>query len=402
MLALRKALPSTGNGVCSSTAEAVGHRVLVLSVSAGSGHVRAAEALCAHAKTVTPDLHLRHRDVMHLVPSAFRKIYTDWYIKLASNFPDVWGWLYRVTDREPTDGFIGKLRRALQRVCTKRLLTEIADFAPTAIICTHFLPADLLSEAIEGKNLKCSVWVLVTDFDVHQLWIHPTVDGYFVANEELAYRLQAAGIPQSKILVTGIPVMPDFGIPPERNAGLQRLGLDPTRRTVLMMGGGAGMGLSAALIGTLLQSNPTLQFIVIAGKNQSLFESLDSLSSFAAGRLIPIGFTDKVAELMACADLVVTKPGGLSTSECLVTGRPMLLINPIPGQEERNATYLLQEGAAFRADDEATLVYRLRTLVGDEDRLAAMQRQCLQLARPAAAHDILQQVALAIRQRGSR
>jgi processive 1,2-diacylglycerol beta-glucosyltransferase len=130
----------------------------------------------------------------------------------------------------------------------------------------------------------------------------------------------------------------------------------------------------------------------MTGKNQSLFDELSSLACFCQGRLVPVSFTEQVPELMACADLVITKPGGLSTSECLAMGLPMLLINPIPGQEERNAALLLQEGVAQRADDEATLIYRLRRLLSDAKVLSAMRSKTSLLAQPHAAHQILQHV----------
>ena len=366
--------------------------ILVLSVSAGSGHVRAAEALCAHALQDFHDLKLRHRDMMQLVPYWFRKIYTDWYLKLASGLPEAWGWLYRKTDREPGNSLSGRLRRLIQRLCAQTLFAEIDHFSPDAIICTHFLPAELLADARNRNALSCPVWIVVTDFDLHQMWVHQGITGYFVANEELAFRLQAAGIPESRIVVTGIPVMPGFTRPLTREQCSASLALDPHRTTLLMMGGGAGMGMSAKLVNTILDIDPLLQLIVMTGRNQALFDELATLSCFCDRRLVPVGFTDKVPELIRCADLVITKPGGLSTSECLVMGLPMLLVNPIPGQEERNAALLLQEGVAQRADDEATLLYRLRRLLTNKAMLTDMQAKTPLLAQPYASHLLLQRV----------
>mgnify|MGYP003353051332 FL=1 len=141
------------NAVCSTdspiavTIPSIGKNILVISVSAGSGHIRAAEALCAHAQDEFSELTLRHRDLMRLVPAWFRKVYTDLYLKLASGLPEAWGWLYRKTDREPTNSLSGRLRRLIQHFCGQTLLTEIEEYAPDAIICTHFLPAELLADA---------------------------------------------------------------------------------------------------------------------------------------------------------------------------------------------------------------------------------------------------------------
>ena len=367
-------------------------RVLVVSVSAGNGHVRAADALCAHALRDFSDLSLRHRDMMRLVPSWFKKIYTDFYLKLASGLPEAWGWLYRKTDQQPTNRWVDGLRRLVQRLCAQALFAEIDHYAPDAIICTHFLPAELLAGALRRGQLNIPVWVVVTDFDVHQMWVHHNVTGYFVANEELSYRLQTAGIPEPKIMVTGIPVMPEFTQSLQQDQCRVKWALDPNRVTVLMMGGGAGIGMSSTLIQSLLNIDASLQLIILTGKNQRLFEELNSLACFCGGRLLPVPFTEQVAELMTCADLVITKPGGLSTSECLVMGLPMLLIHPVPGQEERNAALLLQEGVAQRADDKATLLYRLRRLLSDTHLLSTMRSRTQSLARPHAARLILQHV----------
>lgn len=368
-------------------------RILVLSVSAGSGHVRAAEALVAHARADYPTLSVRHHDVMQLVPTWFRKVYSELYMKLASGLPEVWGWLYRKTDRETPTALTARARRLLQRLCTQRLLDEVERYAPDAIVCTHFLPAEILGAAFSEKRITCPVWVQVTDFDLHQMWVHDGIRGYFVGNEELAYRLYAQGLPPSQVTISGIPVMPGFVAPPGRRESALRYGLDPSRVTVLMMSGGAGAGMHQDLVRSLLAQHPDIQVIVLTGRNELLQRSLQDIEAFYPTRLRAIAFSDDVHSLMACADLAITKPGGLSTSECLVMGLPMLLVNPIPGQEERNAAWLLQEGAALRADDPATLQFRLQKLLADREKLTRMRECALALAKPRAAHELLRRIA---------
>jgi processive 1,2-diacylglycerol beta-glucosyltransferase len=368
-------------------------RMLVLSVSAGNGHVRAADALVAHARADYPKLSVRHHDVMQMVPGWFRRVYSDLYMKLASGLPEAWGWLYRKTDREAPRSISARARRLLQRLCTQRLMAEVEGFAPDVIVCTHFLPAEILGAAFKEKRITCPVWVQVTDFDLHQMWIHEGISGYFVANDELAYRLYAQGVPAARVVVSGIPIMPGFVAPPDRKAAAERTGLDPSRMTVLMMSGGAGAGLQQELVKSLLAEHSELQVIVLTGRNEVLRSTLQDIEVFYPTRLRAIGFTDDVHRLMACADLAITKPGGLSTSECLTMGLPMLLVNPIPGQEERNAAWLIQEGAAVRADDPATLQFRLNKLLADRDKLSRMRACALALAKPQAAHHVLQRFA---------
>lgn len=368
------------------------HTILILSVSAGNGHVRAAQAIKAHAEKCHAAIKVKHIDVMQSMPATFRKIYTDWYLNLASRFPEVWGWLYRKTDRDRSDNWLDSARRLLERQCARSLLSEIKRFAPDAIICTHFLPAELLATAKKRGDITCDIWVQVTDFDLHHMWVHQGLSGYFVANEELAYRLRCHGIPEDRILVSGIPVMPGFRSAPDRRVSAHRFGLDTNRFTILMMGGGAGVGDMPSIAKQILALHQNCQLIVLAGKNLELYQELQSLSAFYPERLYPLGFTQEVDALMACSDLAITKPGGLSVSECLVMGLPMVLVNPIPGQEERNAAILLQEGVAIRADDVASLVYRIQNLLADTEKFTLMKTRAKALAKPEAAKVVLNHV----------
>src|SRR5687767_10385553 len=209
--------------------------ILVLSVSAGAGHVRAAEAICSAARTAHPAVRATHLDLLTLVPRDFRKLYGESYIKLVERLPQLWSYLYAKSDRSSRDTLTGKLKRATEKLNTRKLNEEIAKLAPDAILCTHFLPAELLSrQRSKGKRLP-PLWVQVTDFDVHALWIHPHVDRYCVASEEVAFRLADRGVPAGRISVTGIPVMPQFSSALDRSACAAEIGIDPTIFTVLMM-----------------------------------------------------------------------------------------------------------------------------------------------------------------------
>ncbi len=363
-------------------------KILLLSVSAGAGHVRAAEALRRYAEEHDGVTAL-HLDVMDYVPASFRKIYADFYIQLVNKHPQLWGWLYQASSEARPNSPLQKLRRAMERLNTRALHRAIEEFGPDAIICTHFLPAEMLMHEIRRNRLDTPVWVQVTDFDLHRMWVIPHMTGYFAANDEIAFRMQASGIPEASIHATGIPIMPAFAAPPEREACAAELGVDPQRPAFLLMGGGAGVGKLEQVAERLLELPGNFQLIVLAGKNAAALATLQSLAERHAGRLFPQGFTDKVERLMACADLVITKPGGLTTSECLAMGRPMIVNAPIPGQEERNADFLLEQGAAMKAIDEIALAYRIRQLVATPERLQSMAQRARALGRPHAAREVL-------------
>ncbi|MDC8758803.1 MGDG synthase family glycosyltransferase [Janthinobacterium fluminis] len=364
-------------------------KILLLSVSAGAGHMRAAEAIRAHAGADVLAIHL---DVMNFVTAGFRKLYTDFYIALVNKAPTLWGYLYQASNDAPPDSSMQRLRRGVERLNTRALLKEITAFKPDAIVCTHFLPAEILSRSLRKQELHCPVWVQVTDFDLHRMWVHEHMSGYFAANEEVAFRMRACGIGAGQIHVTGIPIMPAFGQAHERAACARAFGLDPQRTTILLMGGGAGLGSLEMIAARLLALDGTFQLVVLAGKNAQALAALQALAARHPGRLLAQGFTDQVERLMACADLVVTKPGGLTTSECLAMGLPMIVNSPIPGQEERNADFLLEQGVALKAFDAVTLEYRIRHLLDQPAKLADMAAKARALGRPGAARQVLQRV----------
>ena len=361
----------------------------MLSVSAGAGHVRAADAVVKAASTAKPPLIATHLDLLTLVPKDFRKLYGEQYIRLVEKLPQLWSYLYSKTDRPSRDSLVGQLKRAAEKLNTRKLNAEIERLAPDVILCTHFLPAELLSrQKSKGRSLP-PLWVQVTDFDVHALWVHSHVDRYCVANEEVAFRLADRGVPRERITVTGIPVMPQFSAPLDRAICAGELGLKPETFTVLMMAGGAGVGGLDTLAERVLRLPDPPQLVALAGRNAELLQRLKALARQHPGKLFPLGFTTTVERVMTAADLVVTKPGGLSVSECLAKQRPMLLVSPIPGQEERNADYLLESGAAIKAVDGATLVFKLANLMAEPARLAAMSAAAARIGRPGAAADVV-------------
>jgi processive 1,2-diacylglycerol beta-glucosyltransferase len=370
-------------------------KILLLSVSAGAGHVRAAEALHRCAQAQFPEVETLHVDAMQYVTPTFRKIYTDWYIRLVNTSPLAWRMLYERSARADPAAIAQKLRRLTERLQSAALLKAVRDFAPDAVICTHFLPAELLMHQIRRRRFDAPVWVQVTDFDLHRMWVMPHMRGYFAANAEIAARMHEAIAPPTQIHVTGIPIMPGFAgqaDASDADQAARSFGLDPRRRIVALMGGGAGVGGLDEVAHALLEIDADFQLVVLAGKNELALAALQTLARRYPGRLFPLGFTDQVHRLMACASFVITKPGGLTTSECLAMGQPMILSSPIPGQEERNADYLLEEGAALKAVDTSALVWRARQLLGDAHKLATMRRNAAALGRPHAARDALRLV----------
>jgi processive 1,2-diacylglycerol beta-glucosyltransferase len=377
-------------------------KVLVLSVSAGAGHVRAAQALCAQAQASHPNWQMTHIDVMDLVPRTFRHLYAESYIKLVEKAPLLWAYLYQRSDKRTRASKTDRIRRGIEKLNTRKFDGEIERLAPDAIICTHFLPAELLSRRIRKHRPTPPVWVQVTDFDVHGLWLHEHMQGYFVANDEVAARLASKGIVREQIQVTGIPIMPVFSQAPPRDIAAKELELDPHKTTVLMMSGGAGVGGIEVLAEQLASMPQELQIIALAGRNEALLKDLKAIAKKHPNRLLPMGFTRTIERVMAAADFAITKPGGLTSSECLAMNLPMIVISPIPGQEERNADFLLESGAALKAVDGASLQFKVERLLDHPDELVAMRERMRFVARPQAAASVLAIVQRHLASRQSR
>src|SRR3954463_5883698 len=216
--------------------------LVILSVSAGAGHVRAAEAIRARAAEAYPDVQATHIDLMEWVPPVFRKVYAESFLRVVEKYPEIWGYLYGRSDLPPREySKTEALRKALERLNTVRFMKLLKDLAPDQVICTHFLPAQLLSRKIRKGVFNLPVWVTVTDFDVHRLWIHEHMAGYFAASDEVAYRMASKGVAPSNLHVTGIPIMPAFSAPSARTAPMDKaecarsLGLDPSRPVLALM-----------------------------------------------------------------------------------------------------------------------------------------------------------------------
>jgi processive 1,2-diacylglycerol beta-glucosyltransferase len=231
------------------------------------------------------------------------------------------------------------------------------------------------------------------------MWVHAGITGYFAANQEVAFRMRAHGIPADAIHVTGIPIMPAFAQTLSRTVCAQEFNLDPSRLTIILMGGGAGLGnldeLAARLLDRsihIMNTDSQFQLVVLAGKNIKTLQALQELAQHHPERLFPFGFTSQVERLMACADLVITKPGGLTTSECLAMGLPMIVNAPIPGQEERNADFVMEQGVALKAIDPLALAYRVQTLVAQPDKLSNMAARAKSLGKPNAAKAVFEHV----------
>jgi len=360
--------------------------ILILHATAGAGHTRAAQAVAAALPPHKPG----HRvvDTLECTSALFRRLYVKSYIDLVQKAPELWGYFFDKSDVVSSpDSKRARARLAFDKLNSGKFGRLLAEASPDVILCTHFLPLELLSDLKGRGKLEVPVHAVVTDVSPHAFWVYPHIEHYHVATPSAARELARKGYPARKISVTGIPVDPIFAHRTPAPAARAKLGL-PEKPTVLLLSGGFGVGPMKQMLSSFKGSRSDLSLVVVAGKNAALEQECKAL---AAGLSVPVkvhGFVTNMHELMDAADLIVTKPGGLTTTEILAKGKPMALVAPIPGQEQRNCEYLLEEGAAVRLYDVGDSAFHLEKWLFDETRMERMSAAARSIARPEAAKEI--------------
>lgn len=364
-------------------------KVLILSASVGNGHTRAAQSLERAFREKNIAQEIRHEDILNFTNPLFRRLYSNAYIDLVNNAPEVLGWMYDQLD-EPWKN--EKRRLFFDKLNTQPFIKMVRSYQPNWIVCTHFLPAEIISDLKTKAKVECPQAIVVTDFDLHAMWLCRNYEHYFVALDETKAYLETLNFPSDKITVSGIPIDPVFTKNTDKDQMREKYSLDKNTPTIILSAGGFGVGRIEILLKSLQTIKQPITILAMCGRNEELVVRLAKMPSPQHCRIIPIGYTDKMDEYMSASDLVVGKPGGLTTCEALAKGLIFVVVNPIPGQEERNSDHLLENGAAIRCNNLATLGYKIEKLLNSEKRLREMQQNALDFARPNAAFDIAEKL----------
>jgi processive 1,2-diacylglycerol beta-glucosyltransferase len=356
-------------------------RTLILAAGVGSGHNSAARAVENALNALSDHGEVRRLDVLDTTNEVFKRLYDDAYFTLVAEVPWLVGWGY---DNQDPPFKLAPVMRWWEQANTTSLVRDIRDYEPDLVICTHFMPARMVSLMIARGQLSATLAVVTTDFDFQGLWLTTPVSQLFVAREETRQYLLSIGLPQERVTTSGIPVRPEFSTPLDAAALRARHGLVEDVPVVLISAGAAGGPRTLQVVQQCLAITEKFQAVVVCGRNAELRLEVKAL---VAGRddFKVLGFTEEMPQLMRIASLFVGKPGGLSSSECLAAGLPMVIIDPIPGQEVRNADYLLEEGVAVRCNYSTSVGYKVAKLLADPQRLAAMAANARRIGRPDAA-----------------
>jgi processive 1,2-diacylglycerol beta-glucosyltransferase len=368
----------------------VAPRVLFLSAAVGVGHTSAARAVQAALRESDPAVETQTVDSYKYAASIFSKVVADGYIGMVKTVPQLYSYIY---DRAERATHVPAFRRAVSRYTATNLRRLVERTQPDLVVCTHAFPCGVMSEYKRQYGPDLPVVGVVTDFVVHPFWIYTNVDAYAVATPQMRAALVARGVPPERVLLSGIPVDPRFGRPRLPRARLRaELDLPADRRIVLIMGGGVGIGPLDKMMRALGRIDEPLAAAVIVGRNRALERRIVAAAEQTAYPLRVFGFVDNVFDYMHASDVLLTKPGGLTSSEALSAQIPMVLVKPLPGQEERNTRYLVSRRAAVRASGERNLAATVEALLAPGSAREGQLERAGALRHPDAARRVAERI----------
>ncbi|HOW87928.1 MAG TPA: glycosyltransferase [Candidatus Omnitrophota bacterium] len=366
-------------------------KIDILHATAGEGHRKIALAIQEGFTRLGPStLQLRTLDSLKYTDDLFQKTYTPFYYWAVRHAPNLWGWSYDILDHACVYKTLRPLRSLTNSAHTKLLLEDAVKNQPDVIIATHFMPPEILGRAKLKGLIRSKIVTVITDFFPHTFWVNPGTDHYWVMAEETKQELVRRGVPESIITAGGIPVAAAFKPTGRKIEILKKYGLEENRFTLLLTSGSFGLGPQEAILEELKAFKDKVQCFVVCANNKELKAILDAKTYPYPVKIF--GFIDFMPDLMEASDLMVAKSGGSTTSEALAKGVAMAVMEPIPGQETRNAKLLKLRDAAFFLKKPEEIRGIVQTILEDPATLSKKRAAIAQLARPNAADDLVKMV----------
>ena len=360
-------------------------KILLLYISEDSGHHCASLAIERALHGIDPKVETLNLNSFNYTNPILEKVINRTYMSVVKRTPEIWDYLY---DNPKVMRQAHRLRDMIHRFNKGKLKTLLEEFKPNGIICTQAFPCGLIADYKKTFSLEIPLIGVLTDYAPHSYWIFDNVDRYIVPSSETGQKLVDNGIESSKIIPYGIPIDAKFRHPPDRSATLKKLSFNEDAPVLLIMGGTQGLGPIKELV-TLLERSPLrLQMIIACGTNKKLFRWLGRRKRGFRKKTVVLPFADNIDELMQASTIIVTKPGGITTAEALAKGLPMLIVNPLPGQEAMNTKVLLEEGVAVKAENPADVLVILEELLYNKAKLRQMSDKAKNLSKPDSAINI--------------
>ena len=360
--------------------------MLFISAPVGAGHIQAARSISTAMCRQQNDVETKMANIFDFFNPYVGKVILNVYLKILKLFPKLYGVMYG-WGNESYFALLG--RQVISHYLAKNMEKYITEYNPDAIVCTHATPAGLVAYLMKRKKVRIPVIVVVTDFVVHRLWVYPEIQHYIVANESMRGFLTEHGVEENCTAVMGIPVDEKFSRLPNAERIRHSLQFCCQVKTILIMGGGAGILPMDDILLCCEKIDISLQIIVVTGNNENMYKKIMKLLPKLRNKVQVLGYVSYIDELMAVSDLIISKPGGMTCAETLCIGIPMLIYKPIPGQEEANTKYLIEQHVAIRADclqDIQSLIKRL--FIEQPEELTKLRQNILRIGQPMAAPTI--------------
>ncbi|MEI6634094.1 MAG: glycosyltransferase [Chlamydiota bacterium] len=360
-------------------------KVLILYGFEHSGHHAAALALREAFIQNDPGLSVDLLNLFVYSSRLIEKIATGIFYRIVKSTPSVWDGIYRNPRSEPR---FDRFRRVVRTFALRGVGDALREYEPDAVVCTQSFPCGMMHDYKNRLRSDIPLYGVLTDFFAPPYWIYPRVDRYFVACAAARDKLSRQGIDAAAITESGIPIRPCFALRTSRREARAAFGLDPDAATILVVGGWSGWGdLQRLAVETGVRGGEC-RVVVVTGRNRRLYDTLRGQADIERHRITVLPVVERMDILMRAADLLVGKAGGMTSSEALATGLPMVLVDSLPGQERANATYLCRHGAAVQARGVEDAGQRAVEIALDAGRLQEMGHRARALAKPDAASEI--------------
>lgn len=366
-------------------------KILIIYATAGVGHAKAAFAVKkAFDEVALQDVRVVLIDSLTYMTSYFRKSYLSYYLLMITRLSNIWGFFYFVTNNYFVYQVVKFARRYMNWLHSRAFVRYLKNFDADVIISTHFLANEVISNLKSKGLLRAKLITVITDYRLHSFWVAPNIDCYVVGSEEAKADLRKFHVKPGRVHVFGIPVEPVFGRPSDRQELLRTFGLEADRSTILVVGGGFGIGPIEQIVKILdAAGGERLQSLVICGYNEALRRRIDAMRHDLGMPVKAYGFVNNMHEFMTVSDFLISKSGGLTATEALVKDLPLVIIAPIPGQESRNSDFLVAHGAAVKVKRVGRIRGLIESFIADPGELARMKDAIKKVARPRSAFDIV-------------
>jgi processive 1,2-diacylglycerol beta-glucosyltransferase len=359
--------------------------IILMYISEISGHHSATLAIEKGIKMLSDEAEVLNINAFHYTNPISEMIVNRIYTTIIKKTPKIWDYVY---DNPKIKNKIEKFQESLHKLNSPKFKKLFDRFQPDAVVCTQAFPCGMVADYKKTYNSKLPLIAVLTDYVPHSYWIYDNVNYYITPSEEVSQRLIKKGVPSYKIKSFGIPFDPAFNEPADKNSIKENLKLDPDLKTILIMGGGQGLGPIKAIVKSLDKVKSEIQEIIITGTNKKLYNSLKKKIKEYKKKILLYGYINNVNELMSISDIVITKPGGITTSEALAKRIPLIIVKPIPGQEMNNTVYLMDQRAAIKIDKPKLTNEVIEDLLSNPEKLKRLSESAGRIARPNATLDI--------------